>query len=339
MGSQQAGAFLRRILTEPGPARRAWVARAGGRGLDDINLAAVCQVVAEHLWENGLRNEADTDLPRRLKDRVRRAVQGTFLTAETVEWFSGAFGFTKSDHRQLLALLADTPSSRSVVGAVSPSGIKLPRRRHRTVSLTEHHYVGADRCPSHHRTTQVLEATEDAVASYPYMFDTDTIDVEVIQGGRVTGPVRLVGPDLFGVDITLTRPLLKGETTTVTYESTFSYAELPTPSSGARPSGASSPLTSGSRSTAMPCRPPSISPNGQHLRPASRAFASRSPLNQTGPSTGSSGRSRAASWDFAGIGRDPAGHDRLRPRRETTYNHGEPYARGHTRLAPGRPLK
>lgn len=61
------------------------------RTSEGINNAAVARVIAEYLWESGLRPDTDTELPRKLRDRVGRALSGTSLSVETLNWFIDAF--------------------------------------------------------------------------------------------------------------------------------------------------------------------------------------------------------------------------------------------------------
>lgn len=44
---------------------------------------------AEYLWRNGLQPTADEALPRKLKDRVYRALGGQSLSLGTLRWFIG----------------------------------------------------------------------------------------------------------------------------------------------------------------------------------------------------------------------------------------------------------
>ena len=223
-----AGLLLYRLLSEPGRARKQWVAASKTATTPgEVNLSAVAQVIAEHLWDSGERSEQDTDLPRNLKDRIRRALRGGGMTAGTLRWFVDAFSLDK-DRRRLEDSFASSEVARSVSGAARAAGLPLADRP-RSVSLTEHHYLGADRCPAWHRTTQVLEAHRDGTTTYLYMFDTNTINVVVRQGAKSVGSIRDIAPGVFGVDIELQHPLSAGETTSLTYESFFSYGQPPEP--------------------------------------------------------------------------------------------------------------
>src|ERR1700730_13667961 len=62
-----------------------------GPAREALSQSAVAQVIAEYLWDAGERPETEISLPRGLKDRVHRALRGEVLTAETLNWFIGAF--------------------------------------------------------------------------------------------------------------------------------------------------------------------------------------------------------------------------------------------------------
>ena len=95
--------------------------------------------------------------------------------------------------------------------------------------MNEHHYVNANQMPYRHRTTQVIEATQDGMSSHRYIFDSTALTVDMLHGGTVTGPTFVVADGLYAVDIVLTRPLARGETTMLEYETWFSYPEPPAP--------------------------------------------------------------------------------------------------------------
>lgn len=61
------------LLTDPA-CRRRWQSRASRSRRGTLNQAAIAQVLAEWLWEEGEAMESDVLLPRRLKDRVSRAL-------------------------------------------------------------------------------------------------------------------------------------------------------------------------------------------------------------------------------------------------------------------------
>ena len=230
MGSREAGAYLTGLLKSPGRYRRRWErASLTSVGPDQIHLPAVCAVVAEYLIDAGELSESDPAPTRRIKDRIRRALSGEVLTPSTVRAFAGGFGFEPGDVERLEALLSGSSQVRVLSGTFAgPPGLDA-HRQHRTISLHEHHYVDADRLPYRHRTTQVIEATEDGMSTHRYVFDSTALTVDVLHGGSVSGPAFVVGGGLYGLDIVLTRPLNKGETTSLDYETRFAYPSPPAP--------------------------------------------------------------------------------------------------------------
>lgn len=230
MGAPEAAEYLSRLLTAPGRYRRRWErASLSSVGPDQIHLPGVCAVLAEYLIDAGELSESDPAPTRRIKDRVRRALSGEVLTPSTVRTFAGAFGFDPADLERLEALLSGSSQVRVLTGTYSGSPDLIAHRQHRTISVHEHHYVNAERMPYRHRTTQVIEATEDGMSTHRYIFDSTALAVEVLHGGSVSGPAFVVGDGLFGLDIVLTRPLAKGETASLDYETRFAYPEPPAP--------------------------------------------------------------------------------------------------------------
>ena len=225
MGAREAGAEIERLLCDHPDYRRAWQQHSV-RGTGSVNRAAVCQVLADYLWESGERPESLTDLPRRLRDLVGRSLDGAVLTHKTLTWFCEAFDFAPADRARLTALLTDTPTTRVYAGsrrAGTPRANSL-----RTLSLHEHHYVGADGRPSRHETIQVVEAQADGVDRLRYAFDTNTVNVTATQGGTPS-ELRRVDDSVSAVDIVFHRPLNRGETTTLRYVTDFDHRTTPKP--------------------------------------------------------------------------------------------------------------
>lgn len=75
-----------------------------------MSEAAVCRALACHLWDAGERPDSDTELPRRLRDLVSRALAGRVLTRRTLMWFVEAFTMRGADRDALLSLLS-TPDA------------------------------------------------------------------------------------------------------------------------------------------------------------------------------------------------------------------------------------
>lgn len=99
----RTGALLAEILTRP-EHRRRWVRRVTRhRPGASLNQRAIAEVLARHLWEEGLAPESRHDLPRQLRDRVSRALNGTVLTPFTLDCFIAAFDLDVTDADQLWA--------------------------------------------------------------------------------------------------------------------------------------------------------------------------------------------------------------------------------------------
>jgi hypothetical protein len=140
-------ARLRALLTDHEPYRRRREQspqphQHKGRG---INQAMVCQVLAAHLWQAG-EAEHDLDLPRRLKDKVSRALAGGVLSNSTLTLFVEAFAMSQLHRAELWALLSGGDPARVVVVPLEetvPTRLVDPSR-YQTISLHEFHTVGAD---------------------------------------------------------------------------------------------------------------------------------------------------------------------------------------------------
>lgn len=83
--------LLREQLLSDPSCRRRWQSRAARRHCGRINQSGVAQVLAEWMWDSGEAPESDLRLPRRLKDRVSRALSGECLPPRTLHAFIQAF--------------------------------------------------------------------------------------------------------------------------------------------------------------------------------------------------------------------------------------------------------
>lgn len=226
---QAASRRLRELLTDYEPYRRVWeqAAQAHQHHGREITQAMVCDVLAKHLWQSG-DAERDVDLPRRLKDRVSRALSGSALSNETLSWFIDAFDMNDLHRAELWAMLSGGDPARVVVvppeDAMPEAEASCPR--YQTISLHEFHTVGADGLPLAHRTLHVIRALED-VHSYSYRFDTDAAVVEVLRGGTASPVHRTAEPGIYAVDIVLNRPLMAGETASFEYRTVLNYSTPP----------------------------------------------------------------------------------------------------------------
>ncbi len=215
---------LRTLLLDPQYACR-WQARIGRRQAHALHQSGICQVIADYLWANDLHPADDDALPRKLKDRVYRALAGSSLSLATLRWFIEAFDMTSEDAARLLRIAGSVDAGDAVIGrAVVRPGV-LPPRLHRTLSLQDCHVIGPDGLPASHRTVQTISA-EEPLDRYPCVFDTDAACIRVVRGGHCGEPYAL-GAGLYAVDVLLDEPLRCGQTTQIEYETTFWYRTPP----------------------------------------------------------------------------------------------------------------
>lgn len=217
--------MLRELLNEELPYRRRWRAYVVRAADVDPHQGAVARVIAHYLWDCGEIPESQTDLPRRLKDVVARALGGRGISHQSLDWFIGAFEISPP-HQQLLwqALEQDLQDQARTVGpprltrttarpALSATEAAL-RASYRTRSLIETYTIGPDRCRRSHHLVHVLEALGD-LDRVTYRFDTTDLEVSVPRGGI---PADLT-PDATGqrhaLQVMLTEPLVAGQLTAV----------------------------------------------------------------------------------------------------------------------------
>jgi hypothetical protein len=220
---------LRALLSKPGSYRNQWMRQQTRRTpAGSVNQSAVAHVLAAHLWETGQVSDSETDLPRRLKDTVSRALGGRVIAASTLQLFIEAFRLSHADAADLWSRFVGEARGKLSVVRTSAPGPEPPPRDYRTISLHEFHTLGSDRLPAEHRTVQVIEAT-GRVARYRYRFDTTAAVVAVVRGGRVSPVFKDELPGIYGVDITLTDPLNPGDTGSFEYRTIFAYKNPPEP--------------------------------------------------------------------------------------------------------------
>ncbi|MFZ1411367.1 MAG: hypothetical protein WAS07_07915 [Micropruina sp.] len=216
---------LRELLADRPEYANLWRVQVDRQQSGAIHQSGVCHVIAHYLWDNGLHSDTDTDLPRKLKDRVYRALAGQSLSRATLRWFIEAFEMSPADAAELLRLSTPSGAGNTVLGGLTLHPGTLPPRRHSTVSLHEWHNVGPDGLPDSHRTVHVIRADEP-MDRYPYIFDTDAASVQVVRGGRAGQPYAL-DHNLFAVDIELSQPLRAGDTSSFEYITRFWYRTPP----------------------------------------------------------------------------------------------------------------
>jgi hypothetical protein len=206
--------------------RRLWLRHAIVGPADGVNQRAVAAVLAGYLADRGERPDS-LDLPRRLKDRVNRALSGSSLSAETLRWFIEAFELDPDQESALFqAWLGSGDTDHGAVDDQLEDGVDDDG--HRTLHLQEWHRLGPDGIPSVHETVQTIQATGETLEGYLYRFDRKEVVVDGLHGGRA-GPVHQVDEGLHGVWITFPTPLSKGDTATLRYRTRFAFESPPPP--------------------------------------------------------------------------------------------------------------
>lgn len=223
-GQRDAGLHLRLLLRRPGPYRDVWQVFARDAVPGKINQAAVCQVIAQHLWDSGECEETDQHLPRRLKDKVNRALNGRGLSLQTLRWVTDAFDFSPHDAARVREIYRGDVSTSVIVGQLRPPapGSGISPSRHETTMLFEHHTIGRDGLPAHHHTQQTIRALTDGLASYQYRIDTPDAEVRVRRGGNVSKACA-IADGYYAVDIEFPHPLQYGEERYLDYWTIFHY--------------------------------------------------------------------------------------------------------------------
>lgn len=230
-GRQAAASYLRELLYRPGPYRRLWEQHAVRIRAGEINQLAVAETIATQLSEHPRAAGHGDVVAHQLKDTVARSLTGRLLSRGALSTFIEVFGFTEQEAERLWRLWAGTSAISVLVGesAMPSDGIAavaavLGPRRHQTLSLHDHVYVGFDGRLSATRTIQVIEALVDGLETIPYMYDTNVITLETGQGcGEPAGSLYQISAGVFATDIPLAKTLARGETLTLEYLTTYSY--------------------------------------------------------------------------------------------------------------------
>jgi len=219
---RETGQLLSQLLRTEGPYFRKW--RAVGKRLrsDQVPPAAVSQVIAQYLWDIGEQPDTDTDLPRKLRDRIRRALLGEQLSGETLNWFIGAFDMSDQDSQRLWANFSGDAVARED-GIADTVPVERPygkRQWHRTMTLFERYFFAADGSYELRRTLQVIQAIEDGVDSYLFNHEPYARRIHVLYGGHV-GQHYEYGGGLVSDDIAFGRELNTGQRIAFEYETHF----------------------------------------------------------------------------------------------------------------------
>jgi hypothetical protein len=109
------------VLREDPQVRARWQQHVSSPG-HGIHQAAIATVLAEHQWATGEVPVACTELPRRLKDTVSRALSGRTLSPRVLRLFVEAFAMDTSTSSALWASYRgqDDPPDRWVRQRTSP---------------------------------------------------------------------------------------------------------------------------------------------------------------------------------------------------------------------------
>jgi hypothetical protein len=226
-----ASAYLQQLLQKPGGYRQSWEQYVCRERQGTINQLAVAEVIARHLWA-APRTPGDAHVtPHQLKDTVSRALTGRLLSRPALALFIEAFGFSEHEAGRLWRLWNGSVSISVMsgthavpVGAEAEVDRALGPRRHHTLSLHDHIWVGADRRIGRARTMQVIEANAQGVDRIPFLCDTNVLTLEVGQGCKeLSGAIHRIGSGVFATEILLARTLDLGETLTLEYWLSYCY--------------------------------------------------------------------------------------------------------------------
>jgi hypothetical protein len=235
-GQRAAAEYLRELLLKPGRYRDAWQSRVARPRDDVINQMAVAETIVGQLTSlPGHPGEAQM-MPYQLRETVSGALAGLQLSKQTIELFVDAFGFSEHEAERLRRLWAGTARISVLSGshAVSTQAERdlvheLGPRKHQTLSLHDHVWVGADRRIDRVRTLHVVEAAVDGLDRIPFLCDTNVMTLDVGHGcERVSGDVRKIGDDVFATEIILIGSLDLGETLPLEYWISYRYPGDPT---------------------------------------------------------------------------------------------------------------
>ncbi len=102
----------------------------------------------------------------------------------------------------------------------------LERNEYETVLIYDEHYLGSDGLPAWQETRQTIRSLVDDVDHFPFRFDTDEVDVELLRGGNEE-PMARYNQNYWEVPFRFPKPLDYGEFHGFTYRLKFRYKESP----------------------------------------------------------------------------------------------------------------
>ncbi|WP_280448619.1 hypothetical protein [Nocardia brasiliensis] len=226
-----AAEVLRELLLSRPEYKRRWMAHVRRLRTNEVSYAAVSQVVALYLWDQGIVSDSDTDLPRRLRDRIRHALRGEQLSYETLNWLIEAFSFSVADAHAIWDAYAGVSVSNFHNEGISytlktPPVPMVSPQRHQTKAMFSRYFLNANRMLERIETCHALVALEDGVDTFGYSPRDTLVDVQVIAGGTFAG-FRESTPGFVGVEIRLDRVLRLGQHASLQYFTT--HRETPRP--------------------------------------------------------------------------------------------------------------
>jgi hypothetical protein len=169
--------------------------------------------------------------PHQLKDTVSRALTGRLLSRSALGLFIDAFGLSEHEAGRLWRLWNGSATIGVMTGAHAVSlgaeqevDAAMGPRRHQTLALHDHVWVGPNGQIDRQRTMHVIEAIAPGVDRIPFVCDTNVLTLEVGQGCKeLAGQVRRIGGGIFATEILLSRTLDIGETLTLEYWLTYRW--------------------------------------------------------------------------------------------------------------------
>lgn len=223
-GEVAAAEVLRELLLSRPEYKRRWMTHVRRLRTDEVSYAAVSQVVALYLWDQGIVSDSDRDLPRKLRDRIRHALRGEQLSYETLTWLIEAFGFSVADAHTIWEAFAGGSVSNLGSDGVSftlrtPPVPMVSPQRHQTKAMFSRYFINANRMPERIETSHAMVALEDGVDTFGYSPRDTIADVQVIAGGTFSC-FRESTPGFIGVELKLDRVLRAGQHASLQYFTT-----------------------------------------------------------------------------------------------------------------------
>jgi hypothetical protein len=214
--------LLRELLLRPRYAA-AWRHRQKHVHAGALHQEAIASVIADYLTETNKWSKSGHNLTSRsLKDPVSRALRGEVISAQTLEWFIGAFGMTPEDAQRLRnARNGNLASAGIPVVNTLRSAQELPiLQRHRSIVVFEHRILGPDGAPVRHHASRAIIAQKDTVSCYPCRQFPDASEVIMLDGGSITAQHEPAGSSPI-LEMTLTSPLPVREVRSLKYQANF----------------------------------------------------------------------------------------------------------------------